>query len=67
VHLKIEAVYDYFNEESCITDGLCSQPTMHNIYIIMSPKCFSTFVPYSGSSKVVVRSSSVVSILLKFH
>jgi len=38
------------------------QPTMHNIYIfyfnniyiIITPKCFVTFVPLSGSSKVVL-------------
>jgi len=53
---------------SCITDGLYSQQTMHNnIHIIMTPKCFNTFVPSSGSSKVVVHSSYVVSVLLKFH
>jgi hypothetical protein len=69
VHLKHEAVYDYLNEASCITDELCSQPTMqNNIYMIMTPKCFNTFVPSSGNSKVVVRllrSFYIIKISLK--
>jgi len=47
---------------------------MHNIYfylkslyIIITPTCFDTFVSTARTSKVVLRWSYVVSILLKFH
>jgi len=40
---------------------------LNNIYIIITPTCFDTFLSTAGTSEVVLRRSHVVSISLKFN
>jgi hypothetical protein len=74
---------NFLREVYCIFLCMCCasciqflfQPTMHNmqvfyfnnIYSIIAFTCFDTLVSSSGSSKVVLRLSYVVSVALKFH
>ena len=59
VHLEYNF---YFNQQ-----GTICVFHLNNIYVIITPTCFDTFVSSPGRSKVVLRQSYVVSILLNFH